>query len=48
MFVPKLKFDLSTEFLISAPDNGFKLWRLLSRKLDSPRADRDFHLTNDI
>ena len=48
LLVPKLNFDLSTEFRNSAPDNGFELWRLLQRKLDPPRADVEFHLVNDI
>ena len=48
MFAPKLNFDLSTEFRNSATDNGFELWRLLNRKLDPPRADVEFHLTNDM
>ena len=48
MLVPKLNLDLSTEFRNSAPDNGFELWRLLNRKLDPPRADLGFHLTNDL
>ena len=48
MLVPKLNLDLSKEFRNSAPDNGFELWRLLNRKLDPPRADLVFHLTNDL
>ena len=48
LFVPKLNFDLSTEFRNSAPNNGFELWRLLNRKLDPRRANIEFHLTNDI
>ena len=48
ILIPKLNFDLSTEFRNSAPDNGFELWRLLNRKLDPPRADVSFHLINDI
>ena len=47
ILVPKLNFDLSTEFRNSAPDNGFELWRLLQRKLDPPRADVEFHLVNE-
>ena len=37
ILVPKLKFDLSTEFRNSSLDNGFEMWRLSSRKLD-PRG----------
>jgi hypothetical protein len=48
ILIPKLNFDLSTEFRNSAPDNAFELWRLLNRKLDPPRADVEFHLINDI
>ena len=48
MTMPKLNFDLSTEFRNSAPDNVFELWRLLIRKLDPPRADLECHLTSDI
>ena len=48
MLVPKLNLDLSTEFRNSAPDNGFEPWRLSNRKLDPPRADLAFHLTNDL
>ena len=46
--MPKLNFDLSTEFRNSGPDNGFESWRLLGRKVDPPRADIELHLTNDI
>ena len=46
--IPKLNFDLPKELRNSAPDNGFELWRLLNRKLDPPRADVEFHFTNDI
>ena len=48
LLVPKLNFDLSTEFRNTASDNGLELWRLLNRKLDPPRAAIEFHLTNDI
>ena len=48
LLVPKLNLDLSTDFRNAAPDNGFELWRLLNSKLDPPRADIEFHLTNDI
>ena len=48
MLVPKLNFDLSTEFHNSVPENGFELWQLLNHKLAPPRADFEFHLTNDI
>ena len=48
ILTPKMNFDLSTEFLNSAPDNGFELWRLFNRKLDPRRVDVEFHLINDI
>ena len=48
ILLPKFNFDFPTEFRNSAPDNGFELWRLLNLKLNPPRADVEFHLSNDI
>ena len=38
ILVPKLNFDLSTEFRHSLPDNGFELWLFLIRRLDPPEG----------
>ena len=46
--MPKLPVSLSTELRQVGTPNGFELFRLLTQKLDPPRADCAFHLANEL
>ena len=48
LLMPKLSVSLSTELRQVGTPNGFELFRLLTQKLDPPRADSDFHLANEL
>jgi len=48
LLMPKLPVGLSTELRQVGTPNGFELFRLLTQKLDPPRADCAFHLANEL
>ena len=48
LLMPRLPVALATEFRQVGQTNGFELYRRLVQKLDPPRADASFHLSNEI
>jgi hypothetical protein len=48
LIMPKLDELLSNEFAQTGTENGFELYRQLSRKIDPPRADLAFDLKAEI
>jgi hypothetical protein len=48
LLMPRLPVTLATEFRQVGQTNGFELYRRLVQKLDPPRADASFHLSNEI
>ena len=46
--MPKLDELMSNEFAQTGTENGFELFRQLSRKIDPPRADLAFGFKADI
>ena len=48
LLMPRLNLSLSTEFRQIGSTNGFELFRKVVRKLDPPKSDNTFHLTNEI
>ena len=48
LLMPRLPVPLATEFRQVGQTNGFELYRRLVQKLDPPRADASFHLSNEI
>ena len=48
LLMHKLSVSLSTELRQVGTPNGFELFRLLTQKLDPPRADCAFHLANEL